>query len=276
MPAIINADIFYTDGSVDPDSKTAAAAFVHEETTAVFRLPNGSSTLQTELVAILKALQYAEARDKPVVIHTDSLGSIQALAKGPPKDNVSLVTTIWATAQQIKENGRTIHLNWIPSHVGIPGNEEADTAAKNALHLPTVTAHPPPSLSNLKNLMKSASHEVAKRNLRRWASEGSPSANWYLIARNNRTPFPSQLNRKTRNHLHRLRLGYRCHSEIKNTEEECAYCSELCTYPLLHWIQECPETRPYIRRELGTAPQIIEKTPHATLAELVRAYPPPR
>ena len=41
------ADVYYTDGSVDTYSGNAAAAFIHKEDTAHFRLPDGSSTLQT-------------------------------------------------------------------------------------------------------------------------------------------------------------------------------------------------------------------------------------
>jgi len=35
----------------------------------------------------------------------------------------------------LSKNGKNIVLCWIPSHVGIPGNEKADAAAKSALSL---------------------------------------------------------------------------------------------------------------------------------------------
>jgi len=269
--------VYYTDGSVDTYTGNAAAAFIHKEATAHFRLPDGSSTLQTELVAIMKALQHAELRQRPVVIHSDSLGAIQALQKSRPRDNVGLITAILTTAHNIQGRGRSIHLNWIPSHVGIEGNEAADLAAKNALSLPNVTVPVPASLSMIRAKLKKASSGVSKKQLRHWASQGSPSANWFTITNMNTTPFPENLHRKTRNNLHRLRLGYKCLEELKrNTPTECAHCNTDTTSLLLHYVEECPETQHHLDRSLGTAPEIIAKTPHQTLAELVRRKPPPR
>ena len=36
----------------------------------------------------------------------------------------------------ITEGGRHIHLQWIPAHCGLPGNEKADMLAKEASSLP--------------------------------------------------------------------------------------------------------------------------------------------
>ena len=47
----------FTDGSVDPDTTTAACSVVTADHTASYRLSDGASTLQTELTAIMKALQ---------------------------------------------------------------------------------------------------------------------------------------------------------------------------------------------------------------------------
>ena len=32
--------------------------------------------------------------------------------------------------------GKDLKLQWVPSHMGVPGNEEADTAAKDGMSLP--------------------------------------------------------------------------------------------------------------------------------------------
>ncbi len=63
------AYLYFTDGSVDQTTNRAAAAFVNEEEIGHNRLPDHSSTLQTELVAIRKALEHAKTRRKHVTIY---------------------------------------------------------------------------------------------------------------------------------------------------------------------------------------------------------------
>ena len=50
---------YYTDGSVDPDVKATGAAVYSEVFTGSWRTSNTCSTLQTELIAILKALEHS-------------------------------------------------------------------------------------------------------------------------------------------------------------------------------------------------------------------------
>ena len=74
---------------------------------------------------------------KKFVIFSDSLSSPKAIA-GFNTDNDLVQKFIKEYSVQTKQ-GKTITLCWIPSHVGIPGNERADSAAKDGLSL-TVTA----------------------------------------------------------------------------------------------------------------------------------------
>ena len=49
---------------------------------------------------------------------------------------VSLVQKFLKDYTILEKNGKNIIFCWIPSHVGILGNEKADAAAKSALSLP--------------------------------------------------------------------------------------------------------------------------------------------
>jgi len=74
---------------------------------------------------------------KKFVIFSDSLSSLQAIA-GFNIDNDLVQKFIKEYSVQTKQ-GKTTALCWIPSHVGIAGNENAHSAAKDGLSL-TVTA----------------------------------------------------------------------------------------------------------------------------------------
>ncbi|KAK8384638.1 hypothetical protein O3P69_014301 [Scylla paramamosain] len=90
--------VYYTDGSADPDSgRTGAAA-----------ITRGA---ETELVAILLALEHAQhRRERTVVLHTDSRTGLQALQQPYPSDNVGLVTAILGSLQSLAAQGRRTEL----------------------------------------------------------------------------------------------------------------------------------------------------------------------
>ena len=113
--------VYYTDGSVNEDG-TCGFAFVAPHATKSFRASDGCSTIQTELAAIREAI--SDARSQPetnIVIHTDntdSQGAIDNLRK-PHHDNIILNKDIQTNIWQSNKN---FVINWIPSHIGIPGN----------------------------------------------------------------------------------------------------------------------------------------------------------
>ena len=65
---------------------------------------------------------------------SDSMSSLQSIS-GFNLDS-DLVQKFLKDYTILAKNGKNIILCWIPSHVGILGNEKADAAAKSALSLP--------------------------------------------------------------------------------------------------------------------------------------------
>jgi ribonuclease HI len=65
------------------------------------------------------------------VIIIDSLSAIMAAVSRTPTKNPKTQTII----NMLDHEGPRITLLWVPSHKGIPGNEKADQAAKEALDL---------------------------------------------------------------------------------------------------------------------------------------------
>ncbi|XP_068201650.1 uncharacterized protein [Palaemon carinicauda] len=125
------AQAYYTDGTIDPGTQTTGDAVFSSNLTACWRSSNNASNMQRELIAIKHALyHYIENEEGPVVIYTDSRSSMQTLQQEKNKENKALLADIKTLIYQHNERSRPVTLNWIPSYIGIPGNEKIDELAK--------------------------------------------------------------------------------------------------------------------------------------------------
>ena len=139
--ALINEDYkdctdVYTDGSLNPTSNSAGAGIFipSEDIEVIIPLPP-CSILVAEIIAIERALQEishlpsASSSESHFVILTDSKASLQTLNSYKPTDTYHLCQSIRTLCDNIPAK---ITFQWIPSHVGIPGNERVDHLAKLA------------------------------------------------------------------------------------------------------------------------------------------------
>ena len=124
----------YTDAS-KINNKTGIGIYIPSKNCRLSqRTTDDISIFAAELTAIKIALQWS-VQQRPegnIAIFTDSLSSLQAISnhvnsssKPYIQDTLQLVTTLNAS-------GRTCTIIWIPSHIGIIGNE---TAYKLAIYL---------------------------------------------------------------------------------------------------------------------------------------------
>ena len=286
-----NTISYYTDGSVNTDLPATGAAVYSKNYTASWRLSNTCSTMQTELFAIKEALQHSLLHeDKSVVVHTDSLSSLTSLKNNDLSNNKGLKTNILHIIQQLQLQNRSVTFNWIPSHIGIPGNEKADQLAKNALHSTHINIKIQPSHTQLKKHTKTYTHNHKLNNFKYWLNQSSPSAQWYYKATGlKEPPFGKECTRGLAVAYHRLRLGYKCNWEIEQpTNRDCKHCNTETSLPLLHYLLECPKT---VTLRAGQATHCIASSPNAfeeatklthhicntdTTANTLRQYPPPR
>ncbi|XP_064088366.1 uncharacterized protein LOC135202837 [Macrobrachium nipponense] len=172
---------YFTDGSVDLSVPAAAAGVYSTTLKGSWRLSDNASTLQTELIAIAKALEDSQHRLGNTTIHNDSKGAIQAITKGKVKENIKLLTRIWALAKLHQNRNRQITLKWIPSHVGIQGNEEADSLAKSRLHINNVNIKINHSLNQLKSIVAAYCQTQEESRIRRAIFRGSKTAKCSIL-----------------------------------------------------------------------------------------------
>ena len=127
----------FTDGS-KAEHKTACA-FHYQGVSHSWRLVDDSSVYGAELHAIKHGIQYllsTNASNTKFVIFSDSLSAVQALSNTKINKNDTFINSILDASNQLHINGNSLVIAWIPSHVGIQGNEFADVAAKHGLSLP--------------------------------------------------------------------------------------------------------------------------------------------
>jgi len=93
-----------------------------------------------ELAAIRLAMQTAKQLDPnvPIAIFSDSLSAIRCLSNEHSTSRPQMLQEIYHLSHDLKQE---IKLIWVPSHIGIPGNEMADRLANQAANKDRVDSH---------------------------------------------------------------------------------------------------------------------------------------
>ena len=232
----------YTDGSKDGEKVTSAAILDGE--LYQFRLPNNSSIFSAELKAIDLALNHIEQDAYwRYIIYTDSLSVMQAL-EGEKTDNPLIVSLLEKLSRLC--NRADIVFCWLPSHVGISGNEEADKAAKDALSLEVLSFKVP--FSDFKPLINNFIKNVWQQS---WSDPANQNNKLFTIKPGLGEWLPGlRTNRREEIILARLRIGhsYITHSYLLKGEEEpqCIPCNAPLT--VKHVLVDCVDLAPTRQR----------------------------
>ncbi|GFX06988.1 putative RNA-directed DNA polymerase from transposon X-element [Trichonephila clavipes] len=125
----------YTDGSKRADY--VGCGVVIEDIMRGYRLGTSCSIFTAEAVAIYRAIQLIDSNmPRKNCIYTDSMSVLEALENYNDRC-YPVVCKILDITSRLYSKGLDIVFCWLPSHVGIIGNEQADSAAKSATtHLP--------------------------------------------------------------------------------------------------------------------------------------------
>lgn len=242
----------YTDGS-KTDSRTGFSVIVDGNIIRK-RTHNQISIYSVESMAIIEALRWISNQERvgSYIICTDSLSVINSLEKKKIKS--ILKDKIINLYNDLISNGTFITFCWIPSHIGIPGNEKADKEAKQALKLNTVT-HEVVDQKEIKTIIKS---NMTKKWQMEWESIRD---NKLRECKNTIIPYREVFtgNRRDDIVLTRLRIGHThlTHAYIldKTDPPKCSKCNQVLT--IKHIIVNCPGYDAE-RRKIGLQPNIRE------------------
>lgn len=124
-----NSTFIYTDGS--KSNNDVGCSIVTESNKILYKLPPETSNFTAECHAISAALYHIMQLPKDVfVIFTDSLSAMKAITDIYTDDLI--IKKIHAYSTMINDLNKKVVIAWIPSHMGITGNEAADRAAREA------------------------------------------------------------------------------------------------------------------------------------------------
>ena len=185
--------------------------------------------------AIMLALDFIESsiHDK-FLINSDSLSSLQAINNR--KFDSPVVQQVLEKCHFLSTTDKIVSFCWIPSHVGISGNERADAAATSALNFP---------VSDIKIPYLDLKQRINSHLVNKWQMQ------WNNVVFNKLQPIKPSLGdtklkdifkRRDELVLHRARLGHtyitHCYLLKGEDQPECIPCQSPLTveHILLHCI----------------------------------------
>ena len=158
----------FTDGSLLEDGAVGAGVAIPKLSTAYsYQIPKNLSIFSAELAAIaaaLVSLQGLPPKPEKIIIGVDSQAALQAIATQNNTTRPDLIHSIHSLCHELLLRGHSLTLIWIPSHIGIRGNEMADAAAREgALATPRAVAlDVPPSAQEIGTQLKKVAHKIWK------------------------------------------------------------------------------------------------------------------
>lgn len=189
---------------------------------------NICSSYRAEMVALLAAIEYLRERpvytEDPVVLCSDSQAALATLRDGPAAQTSPLGAAIWEGLSVLAEGGsRQVHLQWVPAHCDLEGNERADLIAKEAAALPQEEVP-----VDVRTAYRAAARAAKAGYIREWP------VGWYKTLMGNHLPdpLPRDTPRGTAVDVHQLRAGHwsgsaqYMHRIGRNPSPECDQCSD--------------------------------------------------
>ncbi|GFR20060.1 RNase H domain-containing protein [Trichonephila clavata] len=115
----------------DQTDERVGCGVVFNDTILSFTLHSSMSVFSAELTAILVALQHILVSDhRHLCVYTDSMSALKSLHSLTERRHPT-VMEILLLQRKLERKGFDIVFCWVPGHVGILSNEQADNAARS-------------------------------------------------------------------------------------------------------------------------------------------------
>ncbi|KAF0293920.1 hypothetical protein FJT64_008318 [Amphibalanus amphitrite] len=223
----------WTDGSATGGVTNGGAGVLIEHpdgTTEALREAAGKicSSYRAEMVALKTAVRHLLEHpplEQDIIICSDSQASLATLRGGPAAQTSPLGAAIWEHMAALVAGGdRRVHLQWVPSHCELEGNERVDAIAKEAATLPQQGVP-----VDVRTVYRAASRMARKEAISNWPD------GWYrrLMDGHLPAPLPSTTPREVAVDVHQLRAGHwsgsaqYLHRIGRNPGRDCAQCNSL-------------------------------------------------
>jgi ribonuclease HI len=140
-----------------------------------------------EMLALLRGLEAAinfqqstpeTNRERPtIILFADNTSSVETITKANPGPSQQISQKFTETAMEFidRNRGATIEVSWVPGHMGIEGNDRADSLAKEATDLEPIT-----ETTTIASLHRQIRNKLKTEWTSNWA--GKPMTGRYAIS----------------------------------------------------------------------------------------------
>ena len=230
----------YTDGS--KSEQGVGFGIYSEQLSTSHKLLGTSSIYTAELYAILETLRTLDGDSgNRFTIFSDSSSSLKGIQQ--LNSNHPIISSIQSKIIELHRCGKIVDLCWVPSHINIYGNEQADKLAKEGSNL---TSEPYSGGVHYKDDYPHIKSKIKKRWNTKWLNI-CPERNKLRAIKDNikawsTSSFPTL--RKAEVVLCRLRIGHTrlTHGYLMEgrRDNECPYCGDEFL-SIKHIFLECPQ-----------------------------------
>lgn len=243
-----NAIKIYTDGSKSKYANSVGCSCVCDELNVTVNrsFPRETSIFTAECIALNEAVDIAiNNSNNNFMIITDSLSALNSInsSKVSPKTNPYILSLKDIYHQFYNKSKCKLEFIWIPSHIGVTGNDKADSSAKIASNSDAELEARIPPTDFRHNYKLSASAQTKEQNLNQGMKKGVEYFQTHVTNSNKPWFHKKNLSRKDTVTINRCRANHynlaASLSRVKLIDSPKCDCS-FETQDLNHVIWNCP------------------------------------